>query len=91
LSYFKKELGPRTRPQNDYSIHDAATLSDYKTFAALQLATTDSSAHAFRALQLYQALIQFHLNDEDKSALIHVDLDRVNWVARASNIENKKC
>lgn len=89
LNYYKMGQGSRTRPVNDYSIQQTGALGNYQEFSTIKLASTDTNAHAFRALLLFQELEQFHFNDTDKTALIHIDLDRINWVAQQSMIENK--
>lgn len=90
LNYYKMGQGARTRPVNDYSIQQAGVLGNYNEFASLKLVSSDTNAHAFRALVLFQELIQFHLNDKDKNAFIHIDIDRINWVALQCILENKK-
>jgi uncharacterized protein YfaS (alpha-2-macroglobulin family) len=90
INYYQMGQGSRTRPVNDYSIQQSGALGNYKEFSTIKLATSDSNAHAFRALVLFQELIRFHLNDEDKNALIHIDINRINWVAQQSILENKK-
>ena len=48
-------------------------------FLAWQPATTDNDALLLRAVQLYQELIRFHLNDENPSALLDADLLRIQF------------
>ncbi len=90
LDYFKTGEGSKTRPINDYSIQQREALSGYTIFSNTQLNTSDSSAHAFKALQLFQELIRFHESDSNKAALILVDVDRINWVSQQVTFENKK-
>lgn len=89
LDYFKTGQGSRTRPVNDYSIQQREALSIFSIFSTTKLNTSDTSAHAFKALQLFQELIRFHENDSSKAALILVDLDRINWVNQQVLFENK--
>jgi 5-hydroxyisourate hydrolase-like protein (transthyretin family) len=42
------------------------------------------------ALQLFQQLIVFHRNDPDKSALLAVDLERIEWVFQHSLFTGKE-
>ena len=90
LDYFKTGQGSRTRPVHDYSIQQREALANYSVFANTKLITTDSSAHAFKALDLFQELIRFHKNDQQKAALIFLDLDRINWVYQQVLFEDKK-
>lgn len=48
-------------------------------FIAWQPATTDEDSRLLRAVQLYRELIRFHLNDQDKSALLDADLLRLQF------------
>ena len=48
------------------------------------ITTKDSLSLKFYAIQLYQELIEFHLDDDEKDALIDVDLARLNFVRRNS-------
>ena len=89
LDYFKTGQGSRTRPINDYSIQQREALSAFSIFTTTSLQTSDSAAHAFKALQLFQELIRFHAHDSNKAALIMVDIDRINWVNQQVLFENK--
>ena len=43
----------------------------------------------FYAVQLYQQLVAFHLDDKEKDALIDVDLARLNFV-RSQSVNSQK-
>ncbi len=40
---------------------------------------TDSDSITLKAIRLYQQLLRFHQNDEDRSALLMADVDRLNF------------
>ena len=40
------------------------------------------------SLQLFKQLLQFHINDKNKNALVDVDLERIEWVY--SNLLNEQ-
>ena len=48
-------------------------------FAAWDIKTADTESRTVKALKLYQSLLKFHKNDEDKSAYIDADLSRINF------------
>ncbi len=52
--------------------------------------TKDSLSLKFYAIKLYQDLIDFHLDDDEKDALIDVDLARLNFVRRNSVHHGKR-
>ena len=89
LDYFKTGQESRTKPINDYRIQQEESLGTYSEFATLKLIGNDSNAHLFRALQIFQELTLFHLKDVNKEALIHIDIDRINWVYQQAQLENK--
>ena len=90
LDYFKTGQESRTKAKNSFTIQQQASLGTYVEFASLKLVSNDSNAHLFRALQLFQDLTLFHINDVQKDALIDLDIDRINWVYQQVNFENKK-
>jgi len=53
-------------------------------FVDINYTTKDSLSLKFHAIQLYQQLIAFHLDDKEKDALIDVDLTRLNFVRSES-------
>ena len=53
-------------------------------FVDINYTTKDSLSLKFYAIQLYQQLIAFHLDDKEKDALIDVDLARLNFVRSQS-------
>ena len=58
-------------------------------FIAWQPVTIDEDSHLLRAVQLYQELLRFHLNDRDESALLDADLLRLNFANEVSVGETK--
>lgn len=46
-------------------------------FVRWEPAATDQDSITLKALRLYQSLLRFHAEDEDKSALYHADLQRL--------------
>jgi hypothetical protein len=90
LDYFKTGQESRTSAKNSFSIQQQASLGTYAEFALLKLVSNDSNAHTFRALQLFQDLTIFHINDALKDALIDLDIDRINWVYQQTIFENKQ-
>ncbi len=91
LEYFESEEGRSSRPVNNYSIQQPEALGTWVEFSNATLTNNDTNALAFRAILLFQELIRFHEKDTTKDALIHIDIDRINWVYKnAYLLENKK-
>lgn len=80
LDYFKTGDYYLTKPTYAFELKDITTLSDYSAFVKATFTSIDTASHLLKTLQLFQQLIQFHQNDADKNALVHVDIERIEWV-----------
>ncbi|MDD5362961.1 MAG: alpha-2-macroglobulin family protein [Ignavibacteria bacterium] len=83
LFFSNKEAGI-TRPAEQFLLNDAVYFNDAKDFANLDISTTDNYSFDFYSIIILRDLIKFHLNDADPAALIHVDLQRYNFVYQNS-------
>ncbi|MCH5688100.1 hypothetical protein LWM68_29885 [Niabella sp. W65] len=80
LQYFKNDERDISKPAYSFEINDPAALSPAATFAKINFATSDSLSLQQKALTVFQDLIEFHLSDADPSALIDVDIERLQYV-----------
>jgi hypothetical protein len=80
LNFFSAESSYLTQPAYKFYIEDLKTLADAETFAKTKFVAKDSISKKFKTLLMYQELIQYHLKDQQKDALIHADLRRLKWV-----------
>ncbi len=87
LGYFKSGDYYLTKPAFIFELKDLRALSPVAGFIATDFKSVDTSSHLLLTLQLFQKLIQFHIDDADKNALVDVDLDRIEWVYQ--NLENE--
>lgn len=90
LSYFTSGNMYLTKPTYAFELNDINAVLPTEQFAQYKFESKDSTAHQLIALQLYQQLIAFHLNDTNKNALIHVDIDRLQWVNNHITHEEKE-
>lgn len=90
LDFFKTQEGRINQPLEPYVIIDPNALDNFKVFSQATFKTTDSSSHSWISLQIFQQLIRSHLTDKDPSALVDVDLERIEWVYRFSSIPQKE-
>jgi len=90
LAYFKSGEYYLTKPAYAFELNDINALAPAKTFLQTTFTTKDSTSHLLKSLELFKALIQFHWNDEDKNALIDIDLERIKWVYTNLTNENKE-
>lgn len=80
LDYFKTGDYYITKPAYAFELKDIKTLSTANEFITEKFESKDSTAHQLIALHLFQDLIDYHINDTDKNAFIHVDIERIQWV-----------
>ncbi len=80
LDYFKTGDYYITKPTYAFELKDIKALSTANEFITENFESKDSTAHQLIALHLFQDLIDYHINDADKNAFIHVDIERIQWV-----------
>lgn len=80
LDYFKNDERDIARPSYAFEIEQDAALYDAKEFSQFNFTTKDSANLHFKALQIFQRLISFHLPDNKKAALIDCDIERILFV-----------
>ncbi len=88
LTYFSSDERELKKPAYAFEISSAAAFDPAADFIHRKFETKDSSSLELYALQLYQKLIAFHLNDPTPDALIDVDLLRLQYVKQKSVHEN---
>ncbi|MBV8254237.1 MAG: alpha-2-macroglobulin [Chitinophaga sp.] len=90
INYYKSGINDLNKPANQFELTDPAAFAPAATYVAHTFTTSDDASLQFKALQLFQDLIRFHLNDEDKSALANVDVSRIQYVNQISVASDKK-
>jgi hypothetical protein len=79
-----------TKPAYAFTINSPDYLRDAESFSKLNIVSKDSMAYKYYALRIFQQLISFHLNDNNKNALIDVDLKRLQFVYQHLVLSNKQ-
>jgi hypothetical protein len=78
LSFYNSGEQAGALPQDTFEIMaDDPIFAPAPDFLAWQPRTSDTQSAKLKAIQLYQALLAFHQNDADKTALIDADLERL--------------
>jgi uncharacterized protein YfaS (alpha-2-macroglobulin family) len=90
LDFFKNEERSITKPAYAFQINDQAAFANAEKFASQKFSSKDTSSLHLKALQIYQELIRFHLQEKNPDALIDVDVDRIQFVKSHSVSENKE-
>lgn len=76
--------------KDDFTIIDNSYLSPAEEFVNLNIQSPDSGSFIFKAIILMQDLIRLHLNDDNPTALIDADLERLSFVNSDSYISYKE-
>ena len=89
IDYFMNEQSYLTKPSFRFYLDDEKQFAPAVDFVKLSFKTEDSNSGKYNALVLLQELIEIHLNDSDKEALINADLKRLKFVKQNSTLSNK--
>ena len=90
INYFKNDERNLNKPAYAFEITDPIAFSEARVFANHEFVTKDSLSLHFKALQLYQRVIAFHLKDSKADALIDADIDRIEFVYAHGMMANKE-
>jgi uncharacterized protein YfaS (alpha-2-macroglobulin family) len=89
LDHFKNDNNYLTQPEYAVEIKEEAALATADRFIRHTFESVDSTSNILKALQLFQQLMQFHKEDTDPSALIDVNIERIEWVNEKAVIDDK--
>jgi len=89
LDYFKTDESDINKPAYSFEIIDTAALSSSYFFSRSHFNTTDSTSLHYKALILYQHLLDAHISDARPDALIDVDIDRIRFVWEYGRMPDK--
>src|SRR5262245_52267477 len=80
LTFYSSPEQAGAKAQDHFEL-DATSpiLAPVDEFLKWEPKTTDSESRLVKAIQLYQSLLRFHQNDENKSAFLDADLARQNF------------
>lgn len=90
LEYFMDKRYFLPEPVYAFYMDQADYFSEAADFAQLDITARDSSSFKFRALQLFQQALAFHLEDKTPEALVDLDLKRLRFVADHSVLADKE-
>jgi 5-hydroxyisourate hydrolase-like protein (transthyretin family) len=90
ISFYKSGDYFVSRTTDFFSIQNPAALSELDTFIKTNFISTDSNAHQWITLNLYQQLLSKHLKDQDPNFLLEIDHERIEWVYQEARFLNKE-
>jgi len=82
IDFFQNDESGLTLPPEEFSITDSKFFQNAAGFATMIVSSPDSLSLKYQATLLYQGLIRFHLQDADPSALVEVNLERLEFIYR---------
>lgn len=88
LSFFEIDESRITKPKDRFYIDKKGFFADSKTFSTIKLQATDTILSKFEVLKTYQALEQFHLQNNNADALTEVYLNRLKFVRNNTTLPN---
>ncbi|MCD4731687.1 MAG: hypothetical protein K8R74_13865 [Bacteroidales bacterium] len=89
VDFFMNDESSIIQPADRFELNDAEYFAKALDFSKLNLQTNDSLSLKFYAIQILQDLTAFHLNDEEPTALIDMDLKRLNFVYQNTTLPEK--
>jgi len=85
LEFYSMEVVAVSRPVDAFVIEaDSPVFGSVEEFLAWKPKSEDQESPKFRALGIFQKLLEFHRGDEDEDAFFLVDLERLRWAAEAA-------
>ncbi len=80
LTFYNAGEQAAARPQDAFDLMaDSPIFSDVDDFCGWQITTTDETSPLVKAIRLYQELLRFHRKDDEPTALIDADLNRLEF------------
>jgi uncharacterized protein YfaS (alpha-2-macroglobulin family) len=80
LDFYLDEEPALPKPRNPFNLSDARMFGDSRTFATLNISTTDTASTLYRGMLLLQQITAFHLQKINTEALADLDLKRLEFL-----------
>src|SRR5690606_14012938 len=90
VNYFENDEQELSRPANQFEIREDNWFAPAAEFVQIQDSVPDQGSPLFRALGIYQDILDFHLADRSEEALLDADLQRLEFVYTYATQSNKK-
>ncbi|WP_282054627.1 alpha-2-macroglobulin family protein [Maribacter luteus] len=90
LEFYKTQETNITRPADKFEISDPSLLCEAHEFIKVKVNTEDKTSLQAKALEVYQKLIGFHLNNNNLMAMVDVDIERLKYVHQNAIFPDKE-
>ncbi len=89
FDFFLTDEAGLPKPRLPFSLNDPRFFGDSKTFAALDIKTTDTLSVEFKGIKYLQQVTTFHLKNSNAEALADIDLQRLRFLYAKATVEHK--
>jgi len=89
VDFFTNDQAQIIQPAYRFEIDNNNYFTAAEKFVELKISSQDSLSLKYSALQILQDLIEFHIPDQNKAALLDVDLKRLDFVYKNSVTQDK--
>ncbi|MCD4695661.1 MAG: hypothetical protein K8S16_05405, partial [Bacteroidales bacterium] len=89
VDFFMNDESSFVQPAYRFELDKATYFSQPEEFRKMDLETRDSLSLKFYALEILQELVDFHLNDTKPTALVDVNLKRLDFVRNNATMDGK--
>ncbi len=89
LAYFKNDERDINKPAFVFEMSDPAIFAANDIFSTHHFSSIDSVSIHFKALLLFQQILQFHLHDNRPDALLDVDIERIEFAYQYGVMDDK--
>lgn len=89
IDFYSSSDAGLTKPAITFLMDNADFFGTSTEFAVQKISSPDAFSFEFQVLKLYQEVVNLHLNDNDPTALIDVDLERLSFVYSKSTLPEK--
>jgi hypothetical protein len=89
INFFSYDDIQLTQPAYQFTISDTIAFADVDQFIKHQFVSQDDQSSRWKAIKLYQNILQLHSKDADPTALIDADLQRLAFVFQSGEMPNK--
>ncbi|MDW3191976.1 MAG: MG2 domain-containing protein [Cytophagales bacterium] len=87
LNLYSRPDSNLPQPLNPFQINEAKS---FGLFFSVEVNTPDSLSFLATALGIYNSLLKFHREDEEPSALVNIELDRLDFLKANAILEGKE-
>jgi len=89
FDFFLTDEAGLPKPRLPFSLNDARFFGDSRTFANLEIKTTDTASTEYKGIKYLQQATLFHLQKRDEEALADLDMQRLKFLYTRANVEHK--